>query len=435
LQAIDRNVIYGYHGEFFRGEGQAGQTMHFYDDGLFVGQFGEASPGHSAYQGALPGFAGNGHCPNLVKTTTGDYYLWVNDESDHGPQRWHFVNARNIREQIGIGALGGKITLSNQTYDFPTGVTGQNGNQSGQLAWLPVAGATSYDIRYSLMNGGPYSVLAGNTTNLNCVIGGLSNGVTYYFAITAIQGGVEGPPSEQVPINPFDTTQNVLCAGSMSEGGQFTPVIEVSSTAVSLGQPSYIGAQHLTGLLDLRELDYYGYGNLQNETVGTEGYVLFDWEGEGTRLTNLLAPITITIPPDSGWGEISNLERQYTVDGVQGTNDGWAANTNGSIAIDPGDTNYHFLTVVSPAQFNNPRVFSLSLSSTSNNTPAVYTLNENPGLSHVFQFLFRGNVKLTADATVSGGTGAIIQGLFFDEAPAISNASSSPIISATELTS
>ena len=125
LQAIDRNVIYGYHGEFFRGEGQAGQTMHFYDDGLFVGQFGEASPGHSAYEGALPGFAGNGHCPNLVKTTTGDYYLWVNDESDHGPQRWHFVNARNIREQIGIGALGGTITLSNQTYDFPSGVTGQ----------------------------------------------------------------------------------------------------------------------------------------------------------------------------------------------------------------------------------------------------------------------------------------------------------------------
>ena len=142
--------------------------------------------------------------------------------------------------------------------------------------------------------------MAGNTTNLSCVIAGLSNGVTYFFAVTAIQGGVEGTPSEQVPINPFDITQNVLCAGSMSEGGQFTPVVELSSTAVSLGQPSYIGALHLTGLLDLRELDYYGYGNLQNETVGTEGYVLFDWEGEGTRLTNLLAPITITPAPAGG---------------------------------------------------------------------------------------------------------------------------------------
>ncbi len=40
VQAVDRNVIYGYHGEFFRGSGQAGQTMHFYDEGLLVVQFG-----------------------------------------------------------------------------------------------------------------------------------------------------------------------------------------------------------------------------------------------------------------------------------------------------------------------------------------------------------------------------------------------------------
>ncbi|MGA2247314.1 MAG: hypothetical protein ABSH48_20170, partial [Verrucomicrobiota bacterium] len=48
VEALDRNVIYGFHGEFFRGQGEASQHMHYYDDGLFVGQFGEASPGHSA---------------------------------------------------------------------------------------------------------------------------------------------------------------------------------------------------------------------------------------------------------------------------------------------------------------------------------------------------------------------------------------------------
>ncbi len=65
--------------------------------------------GMRSLKASLPGFAGNGQCPNLMETTNGDYYLWVNDENAHGPQRWHFVNARNIREQSGGGSLGGVI--------------------------------------------------------------------------------------------------------------------------------------------------------------------------------------------------------------------------------------------------------------------------------------------------------------------------------------
>ncbi len=299
VQAVDRNVIYGYHGEFFRNQGQAGQTMHFYDDGLFVGQFGDANPGHSPYEGALPGFAGNGHCPSLVKTASGDYYLWVNDEACHEPQRWHFANARNIREQSGSGPLGSTITLTNLRCGFPVNVVGENGYQSAELSWNPVSGATSYNVRYSQMNGGPYSALAGNTTSTNYVVTGLTNGQTYYFAVTAIQGGGEGIPSEQVAIYPFDTDQTVLCTGSMTEGGQFTPVIDIDSNAPTLGQPSFIGAEHYTGVLNLRELDDYGYGNLENETVGTKGYAIYDPQGGGTSLQQVLSPFTLTYV--SGW--------------------------------------------------------------------------------------------------------------------------------------
>ena len=311
LQAVDRNVIYGYHGEFFRSAGQAGQTMHFYDDGLFVGQFGEASPGHTAYEGALPGFAGNGQCPNLVKTASGDYYLWVNDESDHGPQRWHLVNARNIREQIGSGPLGGTITLTNQNYGFPSGVSGKSGNQTAELWWLPVSGATSYNIYYSLMNGGPYSTYAGSTINTNYVAGGLGNGQRYYFAVTAVLAAAEGIPSEQVAVTPFDTSQYVLCAGSTSEGGKYSTNVEVSSNTPSSGQPGYIGEEHQTGVLNLRESEYYGYGNLENETVGAGGYLLLDWQGTGTRLTNLPASLTVAYVPVFVWKGLADLARQF----------------------------------------------------------------------------------------------------------------------------
>jgi len=421
VQAVDRQVIFGYHGEYFRGQGQAGQNMHFLDDGLFVGQFGEASPGHYAYECALPGFAGNGDCPSLIKTTNGDFYLWVNDESAHGPQRWHFVNARNIREQSGCGALGSLITLTNAPCGFPTGVIGQNGNQSGKLSWLPVPGATSYNVYYSPLNGGPYGIFAGNTTNHCYVAPGLTNGQTVYFVVTAMIAGMEGIPSEQVPINPFDTSHAVLCVGSMSEGGLETPVVDVSSAAPLSGQPAYLGAEHLTGLLNPRELDYYGFGNLQNETLGTKGYAIYDWNGPGTMVTNVLAPFTIT--PGFGWTDIGGLERQLRVDYALGATEGWVANPVGSIGIEVNDTNFHSLTVISPAQIGYPRQFTMRLIST-NNTSAAFAVNESIGYSHVFQFLFRGNVTLSADAT--GGSGAIVQALFLDDAAVLQNQVSNP---------
>lgn len=434
LQAVDRNVIYGYHGEFFRGEGQACQTMHFYDDGLFVGQFGEATPGHSAYEGALPGTASNGHFPSLIKSTNGDYYLWVNDEGSHGPQRWHFVNARNIREQSGSGALGGTIVLTNPVYDFPTAVSGKSGNQSAELTWNPVPGATFYNIRYSLMNGGPYDLLAGCTTNTDFVAGGLTNGQACYFAVTAVKAGIEGTPSEQVTVYPFDTTQNVLTSGSMSEGGQFTPIADFSSAAVGTGQPSYLGTEQFTGLISPRELDYYGFGNLQNESVGTRGYNIYDWGGHGSNVVNI--PAGFTFATGTGWADIDNLERQYRLGGTVGANSGYVANPLGSINIGVSDSNYHYLTVISPAQFNNPRQFNMRLTST-NNTSASFSIAESNGYSHVFQFLFRGNSTLWGDGT--GGAGAIVQAFAFDDAAvtyattASSNTTTAPVLTNVKL--
>ena len=429
VQTMDRNVIFGYHGEIFRSVAEAGQYMHYLDDGLFVGQFGEASIEHFPYEGVLPGFAGNNFCPNLTKATNGDYYVWDNDESAHGPQRWHLVNAKNIREQAGLGALGTTISLSNQVYIFPCGLIGRNDNTSAQLFWQSVPGANSYNVRYSLTNGGAYTVLAGNTTNTSYLARGLTNGQTYYFVVTAIQAGTEGPTSEQIQLNPFDTAQNVLLAGSASEGEQLDVVVDINSTARSFGNPSYIGGEYTTGVLNLRERDYYGYGSLENESIGTQGYVIYDWRGAGSQLVNVPTSITITL--GSGWIDTIHLNRDYKVDGVlsadclytnladqikqNGIANGLMGNPIGSIAIGVTDTNYHFLTVVSPNQGSPPNARNFTLGITSTNGSSVqYTVNENGGYSHVFQFLFRGNITLTANGV--GGAGAVVQALFFDDA-------------------
>jgi FlgD Ig-like domain len=92
-----RNIIYGYHGEAWNG-GQADQWMHFYDDGLFVGQFGVPVYASQNKNSAPAGSAGNAFSPQLA-AVNGELYLWHNDESVHaGVHRWHIEGANRIRE-------------------------------------------------------------------------------------------------------------------------------------------------------------------------------------------------------------------------------------------------------------------------------------------------------------------------------------------------
>ena len=55
-------------------------------------------------------FAGNGFSPSLVKNN-GHLYLWVNDESSNGPQRWDIKGLESIHEIIGLGQLNSTIQL------------------------------------------------------------------------------------------------------------------------------------------------------------------------------------------------------------------------------------------------------------------------------------------------------------------------------------
>jgi hypothetical protein len=439
VQTIYRNVVYGYHGEFFRGSGAAGQYMHYYDDGLFVGQFGADNIYQNVSQVPNPAVIGNGYGPSFVKTN-GEYYAWNNDEGDHGPQRWHLVNAKNILEQSGSGNLGGAITLTNEAFDFPTGVIGTVGNGAAGLEWKPVSGAGSYNIYYSTNNGGPYNVLAGSTATTNFIAGGLTNGQTYYFVVAVMLAGKGETSSEQFPITPFDTSQNVLRAGFVSEGEQLVVVADLNPAIPASGQPGYLGGEYATGVLNLRERNYYGSGNLENDlNVGANGYVIYDFGGAGSNLSNVLPPFTITL--GSGWKDIGHLGRDYKVNGTVNANcvyanlanqinqnglaNGLTANPVGTINISVTDTNFHFLTVFSPDYFSCPREFTLGITSTNGASVqyAISEINGNVGYSHVFQFLFRGNITLWADGTsgktLPNGSGAIVQALFLDDASLI----------------
>lgn len=96
-----RNVILGYHGEFYtdlgnRRMGQANQFLHYRDDGLFIGQFG--TPSTRASGPTAPGLSGNAFSPWLVDGPSGPV-LYHNDESTHGGvHRWRVLGMDDLVE-------------------------------------------------------------------------------------------------------------------------------------------------------------------------------------------------------------------------------------------------------------------------------------------------------------------------------------------------
>lgn len=116
--ANGRNILCGYDGQYGY---FSNQFMHFYDDGLFVGQFGVTTgkglDKTTAYL-SVPGFGGNIAMMSMVTSTTGVPYVYYSDESGHdGLHRWRMdgtVNEMSVSGTLSAsGIWSGNADLGN----------------------------------------------------------------------------------------------------------------------------------------------------------------------------------------------------------------------------------------------------------------------------------------------------------------------------------
>ncbi|HEV2804106.1 MAG TPA: fibronectin type III domain-containing protein [Chthoniobacterales bacterium] len=423
--AQGRNVVYGYPGEFWRTK-EASQWMHFFDNGLFVGQFGTTLDAGTRVRGeALPGFTGNSFFPSMVgvngnaPSTTGETYLWADDKSRHsGVARWHLVGANAVQEFVGsgYGNAGGDepVDLVPLPTSFPTGLTALPGNAQVSLAWQPVSGAASYDVKYSVVSGGPYTTLA-SVSGTSYTMSGLMNDTKYFFAVS-----VHGNPtnSNQATAVPFD---RVGRAGRVRHTSPDEPFLVTNGTP---GVGSGVGMSNLPAAL----------GDLSRTRVGTLGYVIYNFTDDGSGATspasfttekNLAPGITVTLEEGSAWVNVPFVKNQFemwkTVNHVSTRILGHIsaissrAGTTGSIDINVNDNAVHYLTVVSPAHAAIARDFTVSITPQVNpNTTVSYTESDrdDEAYNRIFQFVFTGSIKLTIENRANDS--ACLQGLFLD---------------------
>ncbi len=84
------------------------------------------------------------------------------------------------------------------TLSAPVGLTAAavSTNQIS-LTWNVVTNATGYNVKRSLINGGPYANIASGVTATNYLDTGLVSGATYFYVVSAVFGGGETPNSAQ----------------------------------------------------------------------------------------------------------------------------------------------------------------------------------------------------------------------------------------------
>jgi cellulose 1,4-beta-cellobiosidase len=121
-----------------------------------------------------------------------------------GVTYWYRINAFNATGSSGYSNVVSATTSTVAVPAAPTGLVAAATSQKGriQLNWNASAGATTYAVKRSTANGGPYTTVATGITATNYLNSGLRSKTTYYFVVTALNAAGESANSNQASARP-----------------------------------------------------------------------------------------------------------------------------------------------------------------------------------------------------------------------------------------
>ncbi|WP_281888374.1 cohesin domain-containing protein [Paenibacillus sp. YYML68] len=130
------------------------------------------------------------------------------------------------------------------------------------LSWGAVNNATSYHVRRSVAEGGPYTTIATNVTS-NAYVDNITSGSTYYYVITAVNAGGQSANSNEIAVSfTRNPTLDIVIAEDEVKVGQ-----EISAN-VMLRNVVNIYAEDFTVNYDNSKFEFIGF----EEVLGYKVY-------------------------------------------------------------------------------------------------------------------------------------------------------------------
>ena len=105
----------------------------------------------------------------------------------------------------------------------PGNLAAASGNALVNLSWNAVTDADSYNVKRSLVNGGPYTTIT-NLTGTALTDTGLTNGTPYYYVVSAVNVAGESANSSQASATPSQSPPNFSAGGVSMTGGKISLV-------------------------------------------------------------------------------------------------------------------------------------------------------------------------------------------------------------------
>jgi hypothetical protein len=112
---------------------------------------------------------------------------------------YYYVVVGNNNEGTSPNSNEASATPTVDVPDAPTNLTaiGDNEYQSINLNWSSVTGAVYYDVKRSIVAGGPYTSIATNLEGTSYIDSDVVSGTTYYYVVTAINQSVGSQNSNE----------------------------------------------------------------------------------------------------------------------------------------------------------------------------------------------------------------------------------------------
>jgi len=166
-------------------------------------------------------------------TTTGGPYTQISSPTapnftdsglTNGTKYFYVVSASN---SVGQSANSAEVNATPVLPPpaIPTGLAATAGNAQVSLNWNASTGATSYNVKRSTANGGPFSATLASPAVTNYMDTAVTNGTTYYYVVSAVNASGESGNSAQASATPTGPVANVTITIDPTKAKPISPWI------------------------------------------------------------------------------------------------------------------------------------------------------------------------------------------------------------------